>query len=63
MCDMLNTTAKQPSSLHCKDTIKSGGVGVSWKHVLSMGLDLASQTNKRDFFSYGLKGTTIMWLD
>lgn len=63
MCDVLTTTAKQASSLRCKDRIKPGGGCVSWKHVPSLGPDLASQTHKRDFFSYGLKVTTIVWLD
>lgn len=55
MGDVLNTTAKQPSSLRCKDKIKSGGGHVSWKHVPSLGLDLGSQTNKRDFFHMSLR--------
>lgn len=63
MCDVLNTTAKQPSGLRCKDKIKSGGLPVSREHVPSTGLDSASQTNKRDFFSCGLNVTTIVQLD
>lgn len=60
MCDVLSTTAEQPSGLRCKDRIKPGGGHVSWERVPSVGLDLASQTNKRDFFSYGLKATTTV---
>lgn len=36
---------------------------MSWKPGPSTGLDLASQTHKRDFFSCELKVTTIVWLD
>lgn len=63
MCDVLSTTADQPSGLRCKDRIKPGGGHVSWEHVPSVGLDLASQTHKRDFFSYGLKATATVWRD
>lgn len=55
MCDVLNTTAKQPSGLRCKDKMKSGGVRVSWKRVPSVGLDWHLRPIKEISFHMGLK--------
>lgn len=55
MCDVLNTAAKQPSSLRCKDKIKSGDVRITWKHVPSMGLDWHLRPIQEISFHMGLK--------